>query len=240
MKIANGLAMLELEIQGFRLNPTLLWDDEEAILVDTGMPGQSEQIREAMNRLNVPFDKLKTVLLTHQDIDHVGSLPEVIQKVGQSIEVYAHELDKPYIEGEFSLLKGDPNKMNEQQWVALPEPLKAIYLNPPKAKVNHILRHGQILPFLDGIEVIHTPGHTPGHVSLYIGKYKTLIAGDALVCVEGNLKGPVPRTTPDMETAMKSLEKLLAFDIDRVICYHGAICDVNVKEQLKRLVREED
>lgn len=42
MRIDKGLAMLELKIQGFGLNPTLIWDDEMAVLVDTGMPGQLE------------------------------------------------------------------------------------------------------------------------------------------------------------------------------------------------------
>ncbi|AIK37452.1 hypothetical protein BG07_5106 [Bacillus pseudomycoides] len=29
MKIENGLAVLKLKIQGFELNPTLLWDEKK-------------------------------------------------------------------------------------------------------------------------------------------------------------------------------------------------------------------
>ena len=66
MRIDKGLAMLELKIQGFELNPTLIWDENMAVLVDTGMPGQLEQIRLAMSEVGVPFDKLKAVILTHR------------------------------------------------------------------------------------------------------------------------------------------------------------------------------
>ncbi|WP_426980087.1 MBL fold metallo-hydrolase [Bacillus pseudomycoides] len=236
MKIENSLAVLKLKIQGFELNPTLLWDEKEALLVDTGMPGQLEGICDAMIGIGVPFEQLQAVILTHQDIDHIGSLPEIQQKANHSIEVYAHELDKPYIEGQLPLIKGDPNKMSEEKWAALPDVVQALYKNPPTTKVNQTLEDGQRLPFLGGIEVIHTPGHTPGHISLYSEKYKTLIAGDAMVCVEGKLKGPVPHTTPDMETATESLRRFLEFDIERIICYHGGVCDSNVKEQIEQLV----
>ncbi len=33
-----------------------------------------------MERVGVSFDKLKVVILTHQDIDHIGSLPELLEK----------------------------------------------------------------------------------------------------------------------------------------------------------------
>ncbi|KEK22798.1 MBL fold metallo-hydrolase [Bacillus gaemokensis] len=240
MKIESGIAVLELKIQGFGLNPTLLWDEKEAILVDTGMPGQLEQIHDAMNDVGVSFEQLKAIILTHQDIDHIGSLPEIQQKADQSIEVYAHELDRPYIEGQYPLLKGDPNKMSEEKWAALPDAIQALYKNPPTAKVNQTLEDGQRLPFFGGVQVIHTPGHTPGHISLYSEKYKTLIAGDAMVCTNGNLKGPVSQTTPDMETATESLRRFLEFDIDRVICYHGGACDLNVVGQIKKLVGIDD
>ena len=46
-------------------------------VIDTGFPGQIEDIQE-MEKVGVSFDKLKVVILTHQDIDHIGSLPELL------------------------------------------------------------------------------------------------------------------------------------------------------------------
>lgn len=237
MNIHKGLAMLELKIQGFGLNPTLIWDDETAVLIDTGMPGQLDQIRLAMREAGVSFDKLKAVILTHQDLDHIGSLPEILAQSDNDIEVYAHVYDKPYIEGTLPLINTDPNKMDEKQWAALPEQMKFLYKNPPKAKVDQTLEDGQELSYGGGIQVIFTPGHTPGHISLYLKQSKTLVAGDAMVAVNGVLQRPVPRTTLDMETAIHSLEKFLELDIETVICYHGGLCNITEKKQLEELVK---
>lgn len=244
MKISDGVEMLELQIETFgsraELNPTLIWDDETAILIDTGTPGQLEQIRAAMNEAGVSLDRLKAVILTHQDLDHIGSLPEILQEAGEGIEVYAHELDKPYIEGKLPLMKGNPDSM-AWQLEGLPEDERRKVLafldNPPKAKVDRTLADGQELPYCGGIHVIFTPGHTPGHISLYLKKSKTLVVGDAMFSVEGSLKGPHPQSTPDMDTAFRSLKKCLDFDIETVVCYHGGLSKDNVKDQLQELVR---
>ncbi|MHC0037591.1 MBL fold metallo-hydrolase [Pseudoneobacillus sp. C159] len=236
--ISNGVAILELNIQGFVLNPTLIWDEEMAILVDTGMPGQGEKIHLATEDAGVPFNRLKAVILTHQDIDHIGSLPEILHLSQNGITLYGHKLDKPYIEGEFHLLKTDPAKMSKEHWDALPPQMQYLYSNPPKSKVDYTLEDGEVLPFCGGIQVIFTPGHTPGHISLYLRESKTLIAGDAMVAKEGTLMGPIPQTTLDLELATRSLEKLTDLDIDNVICYHGGLCNQNVKEQLAGLVEK--
>lgn len=236
MKVSNGVATLELKIQGFILHPTLIWDDEEAVLIDAGMPGQLEQIRTLMNDLGVPFEKLKAVIVSHQDIDHIGSLPEVVDASTTKINVYAHKLDKPYIEGKFPLIKTDPERMSKEAWASLPKEMKLLNTNPPNCKVNQTLENGQELPYCGGIQVLHTPGHTPGHVSLYVKKSKTLVAGDALICVDGSLQGPVERTTLDMKEALTSLNKYLDFDIKSVICYHGGICMNAPKKQIQNLV----
>jgi glyoxylase-like metal-dependent hydrolase (beta-lactamase superfamily II) len=236
MRVNNGLAMLELKIQGFSLNPTLIWDDEMAVLIDTGMPGQFEQIRFAMNEVGVPFDKLKAVILTHQDLDHVGSLPEIVNQANSNIKVFSHEFDKPYIEGTLPLIKTDPNRISKEEWQSLPEPMQFLYKNPPKSNVHQTLEDGQELSYCGGIQVIYTPGHTPGHISLYLKKSKTLVAGDAMVVVNGVLRGPIQQTTLDMKTATDSLKKFLDFNIERVICYHGGLCIIKEKKQLEDLV----
>ncbi len=239
MQIANGVDMLELKVEAFGhravLNLTLVWDEETAVLIDAGMPGELKQIRAAMEEAGVPFAKLKAVIVTHQDLDHIGSLPEILQESVGGIEVYAHELDKSYIEGDLPLIKTNPSRMSQEVLASLPEGDRALYENPPKAKVDKILEDGQLLPYCGGIRVIFTPGHTPGHISLYLERSKTLVAADAMINVGGVLRGPVEQTTLDMDKALRSVEKFLDFDIESVICYHGGFCAENVKEQLRNI-----
>ncbi|MDQ0195927.1 MBL fold metallo-hydrolase [Paenibacillus wynnii] len=209
MIVAEGVTLIPLHIGGITLNPTLLWDESMAVLIDTGMPGQDKQIIEGMKRVGIPFENLKSVILTHQDIDHIGSLPA-----------------KPYIEGGRPLLK-----------MELPEQLQHLLDNPPKVRVDHTLNYGDELPFFAGVRVIFTPGHTPGHISLYLKRDKILIAGDAFYCVDGELRAPTKKTTLDLSAAQKSITKFLDFDIHKVICFHGGLCTDGVNEQLRRLVR---
>ena len=217
MEIAKGIEMLQLEFQEFVIHPILLWDDEMAVLIDTGFPGQIEDIQVEMEKVGVSFDKLKVVILTHQDIDHIGSLPELLQRCRSNIKVYAHELDKPYIEGDLPLLK-DGNVENR-----------------PKGKVSDTVIDGQELPYCGGILILHTPGHTPGHISLYLKQSKILVAGDSMYSVNGMLGGIHAPTTINIKEAQQSLKKYLNLDIESVVCYHGGLSKGNIKIQLQNL-----
>lgn len=217
MEIAKGVEMLQLEFQEFIIHPILLWNDEMAVLIDTGFPGQFEDIQVEMERVGVSVDRLKVVILTHQDIDHIGSLPDVLENGVSDIKVYAHELDKPYIEGDLPLLKDVHVE------------------NPPKGKVSDTVIDGQELPYCGGILILHTPGHTPGHISLYLKQSKTLITGDSMYSVNGKLGGIHAPTTLNIKEAQESLKKYLNLDIKSVVCYHGGLSKGNIKIQLQNL-----
>jgi glyoxylase-like metal-dependent hydrolase (beta-lactamase superfamily II) len=220
------------------IHPTLLHDDQHAVLVDVGMPGSLNEIKAFMEKAGVPFDHLDAVILTHQDIDHIGSIQEVLKAVGKPIDIYAHVEDQPYIEGEVVPIKMTP-EWNAQMLSRLPEDVRknaeAMLPVPTSAKVTKVVSDGDLLPFFGGVQVIFTPGHTPGHISLYHQSSKTLIAGDATVSIEGELLGPKPTATPDMPLALESLKKFTGFDIDRVICYHGGLVENDVNEQFRNL-----
>ncbi|MFT0825295.1 hypothetical protein VSK92_12555 [Bacillus swezeyi] len=52
--------------------------------------------------------------MTHQDIDHIGNLPDLLHEADGRAKSYAHKLEKPYIEGERPLLKTNPGKMDDE------------------------------------------------------------------------------------------------------------------------------
>ena len=183
-----------------------------------------------MEEHNVPFRHLKTIIITHQDIDHIGSLPDFISKSPHKLDILASEIEKPYIQGEKMLIKITPESI-EQAVASLPADIspewrkafRSALENPPKGPVNGILEDGLELANCGGIIVIHTPGHTPGHVSLYHKQSKTLIAADALVVSDGQLLGPIPEYSVNYELAMQSIKKFIKYDIEAVICYHGGL-----------------
>lgn len=242
MRIAKNVEALELEMSmmGHRsvIHPALLWDDDEIILVDTGIPGQLEEISKAMEKAGVSFNNLSKVILTHQDFDHIGSLSKILKASDHKIEVLAHAEDKPYIEGEKPPIKMNPERI-AKMLESLPEDqrqkIQVMFGTPLTAIVDQTLSDGEVLPYCGGITVIFTPGHTPGHICLYLHESKTLIAGDALVVTDGMLQGPNPQATPDMERALQSIKKFTNFDIEQVICYHGGLYKDNVNQRLAEL-----
>lgn len=248
MQVANGVNMLELSVQVMggvdTIYPTLIWDQDDVILVDTGYPGLLPLIREAIEKSGVAFERLNKIMITHQDLDHIGSLPSIVQQANQPIEVLANEVEQPFIEGEQPLLKLTPEAI-KMAMEALPKEVpdewwqafKAVLENPPKSKVNRTVTDGEELPYCGGIIVIDTPGHTPGHLSLYHKPSKTLIAADALVVVKGQLQGPDPQHSLNFQQATLSLKKLKSYEIDNVICYHGGLFQGNVNERIDELTK---
>ena len=152
--------------------------------------------------------------------------------------VLAHAGDIPYIQGERPLIKMDPKRV-ETMIQAVPaeqrDRVRELLLHPPAVRVDRALVDGEVLPLRGGIVVIHTPGHTPGHISLFLPSDRLLVSGDALRVVDGVLAGPSPTATPDLAQATASLGKLLGFDIDRVICYHGGLSLPSAMQRLREL-----
>ncbi|WP_274649679.1 MBL fold metallo-hydrolase [Paenibacillus humicola] len=218
MRVAKGLEMLSLDWADTTIHPTLVWDDTSAFLIDTGFPGQFEELRAALDRTGMSIDRLNAVILTHQDIDHAGGLAELAKASGHRIEVFAHELEKPYIEGDLPLIK--------ENGLVLPRTVK----------VGRTLADGERLPVCGGIEVIFTPGHSPGHIGLYLEQSRTLVAGDSMFGHNGILHGVHSPTALDPGAAKRSLGKYLDYSIDSVVCYHGGLCRENVSLRLKELV----
>lgn len=245
MIIDNGVEMIELEGAAFgsktMIYPTLVWDDTATVLIDVGMPGMWKQIRAAMIEVGVEPKRLTAIILTHQDLDHIGSIEEIKRELGDQVIVYAHVLDKPYIEGDLPLIKTTPQAMTKMAESLSEEHRKEVMelsKQLPKTKVDQTVKDGQVLPFCGGIQVIHTPGHTEGHISLYLQQSKTLIAADAMLIYNGKLIGPVPQTSLDLTTAQRSLTKFLDLQFESIICYHGGLVELNAREQLEQIVKE--
>ncbi len=245
MKTASGFAMLEISADMMGrptvIHPTIIWDQDHVIMVDTGFPGQYPQIRQAMEQAGIPFDKLNTVILTHHDIDHIGGLNGILKESPAAIKVLAHEQEKAYIEGEKQPLK---LAQLEASLSSLPEERRAVYerlkagFENSKGRVDQTLRDGENLPVIGGITVIFTPGHTLGHISLYLIRSKTLIAGDALRVEDGSLVATPASANYDMDLYKRSLEKLAGYDIGTVISYHGGMYQGDASRRIKEIANE--
>jgi len=223
------------------IHPTLIVDDETVILADSGYPGQLTPVREAMQQVGVPFERLTQVILTHHDIDHIGGLREILGELPGRVRVLAHAEEKAYIDGSKRPLKLAKMEANLE---ALPEAMKGFYPTFKRAfenatvPVDETLTDGDEIPLCGGIRVIFTPGHTLGHISLYARESKTLIAGDAL-CVEDGMLNIAPAANNyDLELCKRSMQTLANYDIETVFCYHGGLYQERPNQRIAALATE--
>ncbi len=242
MKIADGIEMLELPMNLMEIEriiyPTLMWDEDTVVLVDAGAPNSLTEIKKAMADAGVSFERLNKIIVTHQDFDHIGGIKNILDELPE-VRVIAHEDDKPYIQGEKKMVRLNSKNMNRIN--ALPKEEREKILDMFEninVKVNMTLSDGEELAYCGGIIVIHTPGHTPGHICLYHKETKTLIAGDAMNIIDGQLIGPNKQTMneEDARIAINSLKKFEKYDIENVITYHGGLFNDNSNQRIKEVL----
>jgi len=235
MKLNEDLFVLALPIQRDDptqvLNLSLIVDETHgSTLVDTGLPGQQEAIASALAEANIRVQDLKRIILTHQDIDHVGSLHDLAHASGA--RVLAHATEAPYIDGSLQPRFARPDVLAQR-----PE-LRPVAERFRPSPIDEQLQDGTRLDLAGGVRVIFSPGHTPGHICLYLERTKTLITGDALTANEGRLYGPNVSATPDIPTARQSVQKLAELDVQAIVCYHGGVVSEEANEQIRRVVQE--
>ena len=248
VKLNDDLLVLELSADfgsgPSALHAAVILDGEAGLsLVDAGVPGMADAIGAQLAAQGLSLKDLKRVIITHHDLDHIGSLQAVVDASGA--EVWALEREIPLIEGdEWPQKRLKPEQV--EQLMADPsvpqarkDLMKRISSLPPiRVKVNRALHDGEVLPLAGGVRVIATPGHTFGHASLYLERSKTLITGDAMTSSAGTLHGPNAQATPDLKTAGESVGKLAALDVDNIVTYHGGVVHEGANEQLSRVVGE--
>lgn len=181
---------------------------EENILVDTGRPGQGKGILNDLKAIGIKPDDIKHILITHHDVDHVGSLAFLEEYTGARI--WASEKDIPYIYGEKS-------RHGIKRLISVIMPLK---------------KPGNITPYpdnqrIDGIRVISTPGHTPGHVSLL---YKdVLLVGDLFKTSRGKIVPMSSFMNWDDKILKESVNKINNYDFRWICPAHGEPLKINNK-----------
>jgi glyoxylase-like metal-dependent hydrolase (beta-lactamase superfamily II) len=183
------------------INPGAVETERGLLLVDSGFPGEIDQVAANLADAGFELDDVWAVVLTHQDVDHAGGLADIVERADPV--VFAHPTCAPYVDG-----REHPVKLGDD------DP------RYPAASVDVEITEGsQIHTDAGPLEAIHTPGHAPGHISLHLPEEGVLFSGDALHAPEGDLDGP--RFPMDDEAAWASMERLADREFEETITQHG-------------------
>jgi glyoxylase-like metal-dependent hydrolase (beta-lactamase superfamily II) len=162
MKINNKVYLLD----STRGSYVYLIIDKETTLIDTGLSWMGKSILNDLEKLNIKPTDIKNILLTHNDLDHIGNAA-MLQKL-TGAKLWASKDDIPYIIGE----KHRPGFKKYLPYIFRVKKPEYVAAYKTDEKIA-------------GIEIIPTPGHTPGHVCLLFED--VLFTGDLVENRKGKL-----------------------------------------------------
>ncbi len=228
--MSTRLDLIDLDqsgLEGYRrfISCWLSHGEGPSFIVDPGPASTAAVLTAKLGELGVTH--LDYILLTHIHLDHGGATPQLLDafpgaRVVCQPKARAHLMDPARLwEGSRSVLGAVADAYGE-----------------PRPVPENTLAGYETLA-ADGIAVIPTPGHAPHHISfldrgtLFVGE----AAGTFLDLGDGDwyLR---PATPPRffLETAVKSLDRLLALDPapERLAFAHHGLLEGRVVELLSR------
>jgi glyoxylase-like metal-dependent hydrolase (beta-lactamase superfamily II) len=150
-------------------------ESHDLSLVDAGLMGKGEYKIQSIVEEGINLSDIKRVILTHTHIDHIGCLPELIERI-PSLELWVHAKEAQPLEN------GDERSVYGME--AFKDMCQAQYRLKDgafKFKVDKWLEDNQELNI--GGEtwtVLHIPGHSLGGIALYRAADAILIPGDVV------------------------------------------------------------
>ncbi|MDB2245289.1 MBL fold metallo-hydrolase [Halorubrum ezzemoulense] len=217
-EIADGVWRLDCG----GVNAYLVFDDVPT-LVDAGTPWDEGAIRGGLSDAGVDLSAIGRVLLTHYDLDHVGTLAALTPELDAPVHAYGFDAQ---------LLRGyrTPPLGNHK---GLIQRLGGLVTDLPELEIVGV-RDGDAI---GSFTAYHTPGHTPGHVAYVSEELGVALLGDLVSESDGELTESgwvISYDTGAVAASVRSLaERAPAFDVACV--GHGDPLASGGDEALRRL-----
>ncbi len=168
-------------------------------LIDTSLPGKGEAILAELAQNGINSNKIKRILLTHHDIDHIGNAAFFQEKCG--CEIYIHENDYPYVM-DGKKREGIKKILGFMMKVQKPRTIKQI-------------KGGKI----GGFTAIPAHGHTRGHTVYRFDD--VLFLGDLVASKAGKITKAPPIMNWNKVAAEQSIKALSVDGVEWLCMAHG-------------------
>lgn len=221
MKINENVYLFE-KIKGAN-SYLYISDNSEVSIIDAGMPGNAVKILNQISEIGISPDKIKYIILTHADIDHMGSVAGLKNATGALVAI--HEKEVSYLLGEkMRKLEGLRGRV-----IGLIFRILFKFIKTKRIIPDITLKEGD---FIGGLEVIYSPGHTEGSISLYTAG-AVLFSGDAIITDKhSNIEGFKYRSASDTLEAAKTINKIKLLKFEVLLPGHGSPVSKNASDKL--------
>eukprot|EP00834_Sanchytrium_tribonematis_P005890 NODE_390_length_8164_cov_0.195908.p3 type:complete len:267 gc:universal NODE_390_length_8164_cov_0.195908:2160-1360(-) len=196
------------------------------ILVDCAHRSKKDELLKALDDLGLDLHYL---VITHGHIDHAGNLDLILQKYPK-LKLVCHPPESDFILPTTTIGNGDkiqPSKLYKDEhgdsfifnFCAKRGLLEELEF-PLFSYTNSIvqIKNGNEI---QGIKLIHTPGHTHGHISIHVGNI--ILAGDVVAnifsiqlslvknCLSPHISTAPPASTINMKQCKQSIKELAKY-----------------------------
>ena len=216
MEIIEGIHRVdEASANMAHANVYLVINGNELTVIDTGTPGNAQKTVEYIQKIGHQPADVKTIILTHFHMDHMGSAKELKDLTNAKVAVHTEDAD--YVSGK----------------KPLPKPKNILFravssfVKPAPVQVDIILKEGDKIA---GLTVIHTPGS----IMLLDEKRKVLFAGDTLRYDGKKVSGAPEQFSTDSNQVRESIAKASTLNFDIMLPGHGEILKPNASEEIKK------
>jgi hydroxyacylglutathione hydrolase len=221
LEIAEGIHLIP-RVRG--ANAYLVKRDDDITIVDTGLPGNARKIVDYVQSIGCHPSHVKTIVLTHSDMDHAGSVARLKEETNAKVAI--HEADGPRLSGE-----KEPKAVKGVLGLFLHVMSAVMRFNRMKPDV--LLKDSDII---DGLIVIHTPGHTDGSICLYLPG-RVLFVGDSLLTDDKQMLSlPRKSMSTDIDRAKESIRKISELEYSVLLPGHGRPIEQNASMIAKQFI----
>lgn len=200
------------------------------ILIDAGVAGSEHSYLGALDRIagtGSGQPSLREIFLTHGHDDHTGSAAALVGLTGA--RVIGPELDADVIEGR--AVRADPQLLDWE--IPLFERYGKAAPPAPPVALDAVVGDNDWLDWERPAQVVAAPGHTRGSVAVHLPKDGVLIAGDAIMSLDGEPRLGVFNVDPDR--ARSSLRRLARLNPELLCVGHGPVVSQDARSHLTRL-----
>ncbi|MBH00022.1 MAG: hypothetical protein CMN58_06725 [Solibacterales bacterium] len=214
------------------VNVYLLRRDDGYVLIDAGLKTDVslEFLEEALRQLNLEWDAVREIIISHMHPDHIGAAAEIRRRSGARIRMHEAEasLVAP-IDASVFFTKTEvylrEHGVPEEHIRKMKKNARVVATGVERFVPNLSIREGDTVPYKSGnFDVLVTPGHSPALLSFYNADAELLISTDMLL----------ERITPHigihsfsdgdpLSDYLKSLERLSKLTVQHILPSHGDV-----------------
>jgi hydroxyacylglutathione hydrolase len=204
---------------------------ESAILVDGGMPGEFNKFSKRLKHIGIHPKEIKAIVITHCHWDHIGCTKEIKDLTGAKVMVQKYEKDI-LIKGERAMPPA-VTRWGKIFSTFLNSWSKKFSIKPSEVDIVIGEEDYSLEEFGIKGKIVFTPGHSPGSISVVLDSGEAFVGDMAMNGLPLTIGPKLPIFAEDMSALKNSWKKLIDKGVKKIYPAHGK--PFSIEKMMKRV-----